>query len=138
MQALHKEPQRIIEAIFIRVLSRRPTSTEMQAMLDLVANNKAPAIYEDIFAGLFTTSDYDIPTTITVGEDSGAYSQAGFATAPSTGPSNESSQIISYTITGASTNLFSVAPAISADGTLYFASEIKSLLAAGAVSAGGL
>jgi len=40
------------------VLSRRPTSTEMQAMLDLVANNKAPAIYEDIFAGLFTTSDF--------------------------------------------------------------------------------
>ena len=69
---------------------------------------------------LFTTSDYDIPTTITVGEDSGAYSQAGFATAPSTGPSNESSQIISYTITGASTNLFSVAPAISANGTLTF------------------
>ena len=51
-------PERIIEAIFIRVLSRRPTSTEMQAMLDLVANNKAPAIYEDIFAGLFTTSDF--------------------------------------------------------------------------------
>jgi hypothetical protein len=51
-------PERIIEAIFIRVLSRRPTSTEMQAMLELVANNKAPAIYEDIFAGLFTTSDF--------------------------------------------------------------------------------
>ena len=51
-------PERIIEAIFIRVLSRRPTSTEMQAMIDLVANNKAPAIYEDIFAGLFTTSDF--------------------------------------------------------------------------------
>ena len=69
---------------------------------------------------LSTSTDYDIPTTITVDEDSGAYSQMAFATAPSAGPSNESSQTISYTITGASTNLFSVAPAISADGTLTF------------------
>jgi large repetitive protein len=69
---------------------------------------------------LSTSTDYDIPTTITVDEDSGAYSQVAFATAPSAGPSNESSQTISYTITGASTNLFSVAPAISADGTLTF------------------
>ena len=69
---------------------------------------------------LSISSDYDIPTTITVIEDSGAYSQAGFATAPSAGPSNESSQAISYTVTGASTNLFSVAPTISAAGTLTF------------------
>ena len=36
----------------------RSPDAEMQAMLDLVANNQAPAIYEDIFAGLFTTSDF--------------------------------------------------------------------------------
>ncbi|MFM8578015.1 MAG: DUF1549 domain-containing protein [Planctomycetaceae bacterium] len=51
-------PESIIEAIFIRVLSRRPTSTEMAAMVDLVAKNNAPAIYEDIFAGLLNSSEF--------------------------------------------------------------------------------
>ncbi len=73
-----------------------------------------------------TTTDYDIPLTITVEEDSGAYAQAGFATGASAGPSNESSQVISYTIalsnvsyTGG-TNLFATAPAIDASGALSF------------------
>jgi hypothetical protein len=51
-------PEAIIEAIFIRVLSRRPTATEMTAMRDLVAKNEAPAVYQDIFAGLLTSSDF--------------------------------------------------------------------------------
>jgi hypothetical protein len=51
-------PEAIIEAIFIRVLSRRPTSAEMAAMVEMVAKNDAPAIYEDIFAGLLTSSDF--------------------------------------------------------------------------------
>ena len=51
-------PEAIIEAIFIRVLARRPTSAEMAAMVEMVAKNDAPAIYEDIFAGLLTSSDF--------------------------------------------------------------------------------
>ena len=54
----HSTPEGVIEAIFIRVLSRRPTSAEMDAMLLLVAENKAPAIYEDIFAGLLASNDF--------------------------------------------------------------------------------
>jgi hypothetical protein len=30
----------------------------MAAMVDLVAKNKAPAVYEDIFAGLLASSDF--------------------------------------------------------------------------------
>ena len=63
---------------------------------------------------------------ITVDEDSGTYTQAGFASGASAGPSNESSQVISYTIalsnvsyTGG-TNLFATAPAIDASGALSF------------------
>jgi hypothetical protein len=73
-----------------------------------------------------TTTDYDIPLTITVDEDSGAYAQAGFATGASAGPSNESSQVISYTIAlsnvnySGGTNLFATAPAIDASGALSF------------------
>jgi hypothetical protein len=54
----HSTPEAVIEAIFIRVLSRRPTAAEMAAMVDLVAKNKAPAVYEDIFAGLLASSDF--------------------------------------------------------------------------------
>jgi hypothetical protein len=54
----HSTPEGVIEAIFIRVLSRRPTPPEMEAMLDLVAENKAPGVYEDIFAGLLSSNDF--------------------------------------------------------------------------------
>ena len=54
----HSTPEAIIEAIFIRVLSRRPTAVEMTAMRELVAQNQAPAVYEDIFAGLLASSDF--------------------------------------------------------------------------------
>jgi len=54
----HSTPESIVEAIFIRVLSRRPTATEMEAMLQLVAENQAPAVYEDIFAGMLTSNEF--------------------------------------------------------------------------------
>jgi hypothetical protein len=75
---------------------------------------------------LSTTVDYNIPLTITVNEDSGTYTQAGFATAASAGPSNESSQTLSYTVavsgvtfTGG-TNLFVGVPTVDASGALSF------------------
>jgi len=54
----HSTPEGIVEAIFIRVLSRRPTPTEMEALLHLVAANQAPAVYEDVFAGLIGSSEF--------------------------------------------------------------------------------
>jgi hypothetical protein len=54
----HSTPEGVIEAIFIRVLSRRPTGNEMEAMLRLVAENKSPAVYEDIFAGLLASNEF--------------------------------------------------------------------------------
>jgi len=54
----HSTPESVIEAIFIRALARRPTSTEMEAMLALVANSQAPAVYEDIFAGLLASNEF--------------------------------------------------------------------------------
>jgi hypothetical protein len=54
----HSTPEGVIEAIFIRVLARRPTADEMAAMRELVTNNKAPAVYEDIFAGLLSSNEF--------------------------------------------------------------------------------
>ena len=54
----HSTPEGVVDAIFIRVLSRRPTSGEMEAMLQLVGTNQAPAVYEDIFAGLLASNEF--------------------------------------------------------------------------------
>lgn len=54
----HSTPESVIEAIFIRLLSRRPTAAEMEALLIVVAEDKPPAIYEDIFAGLIDSSEF--------------------------------------------------------------------------------
>ncbi|MFM8482989.1 MAG: beta strand repeat-containing protein, partial [Actinomycetota bacterium] len=56
---------------------------------------------------------------IAVNEDSGAYS-AAWATGISAGADNESSQILTFTVTAATTSLFSVQPAVSAAGVLSF------------------
>jgi large repetitive protein len=52
-------------------------------------------------------------------EDSGAYS-AAFATAISKGPADESAQTLAFNVTNNNNALFSVQPAIAADGTLSF------------------
>ncbi len=54
----HSTPEGVVEAIFIRVLARRPTAMEMDAMLQLVAENQAPAVYEDIVAGLIASNEF--------------------------------------------------------------------------------
>jgi large repetitive protein len=58
---------------------------------------------------------------VSVDEDSGEYTQAGWATAILEGPANESSQDVEFEVTD-NTNaaLFSVAPAVSATGELTF------------------
>ena len=75
---------------------------------------------------LWTSGDFNIALTITVDEGSGTYTQAGFATEASAGPSNESSQTISYSValSGVTfvggTNLFAVAPSVDGNGALSF------------------
>ena len=57
---------------------------------------------------------------LSVAEDSGTFSQAGFATSISRGPADEADQTLTFTLTPTDTTLFSVQPAISAEGTLTF------------------
>lgn len=53
-------------------------------------------------------------------DNAGAQSIAGWATAISAGPANESTQTLAFTCTGFDPSLFSVAPAVSSTGTLTF------------------
>ena len=58
---------------------------------------------------------------VTVLENSGAFSQTGWATAISAGPANESAQTLTFVVTN-NTNaaLFSAAPAVASNGDLTF------------------
>jgi hypothetical protein len=59
------------------------------------------------------------PVQVAVLEDGGAYSQA-WATSITSGPADESVQTVTFDVTNNAASLFSVAPAISANGTLTF------------------
>ena len=80
----------------------------------LVAGIEGGQIYTS--AGL--VSAYDLSLT----EDAGAQSVANFATSISAGPTDESAQTVSFTVTNNNNALFSVQPAINAAGTLTFTS----------------
>src|SRR6185312_6366861 len=56
----------------------------------------------------------------TVLEDSGAASVSGWATAISAGPANESGQAVNFIVTNNNNALFSVQPAVAANGTLTY------------------
>ncbi|MGH3079819.1 MAG: beta strand repeat-containing protein [Gaiellaceae bacterium] len=58
---------------------------------------------------------------VTVAEDSGAYS-AGWATAISPGPADESGQTVTFVVSNDNNALFSVQPAIASNGTLSYTS----------------
>src|SRR5207253_2139916 len=71
------------------------------------------------------TSVNDAPSFIkgtdqTVNEDSGPQAIAGWATAISPGPSDETAQTLNFTVTNTNNALFSAQPAIAATGTLTF------------------
>ena len=57
---------------------------------------------------------------VTVAEDSGPFTRSGAATNISVGPAGEAAQSITFLVTAADTNMFSVQPAISTNGTLTF------------------
>lgn len=56
----------------------------------------------------------------TVNEDAGAQTVAGWASAIRAGPANESAQALTFQVTNDSAALFSVPPAIAANGTLTY------------------
>ena len=56
----------------------------------------------------------------TVDEDASAQTVTGWATAISSGPSNESTQTVSFTATNNNNALFSAEPQVSSDGTLTY------------------
>ena len=52
-------PEEVIDELFIRVLSRRPTADESQSMRDLVGDAVTDhAVYEDIFWGLLNSTEF--------------------------------------------------------------------------------
>ena len=70
---------------------------------------------------IYTSVEVIAPHNITVAEGSGAYAGgANFATSISAGPANESAQVVSFVVTNNNNALFSVQPAIAANGTLTF------------------
>ena len=77
------------------------------------------------------------PPSFTKGADQsvlgllGAQTVAGWATAISPGPPNESSQTVTFTVTNTNNSLFSVQPAIAQDGTLTYT---PALLAVGSAT----
>jgi autotransporter-associated beta strand protein len=83
-----------------------PTILYRTKSVDLVFKNTAPS---------FTAGP-----SVTIPEDTGSASIAGWATGISAGSSEESSQTLSFTTTNSNNSLFSTQPAISANGTLTF------------------
>ena len=69
---------------------------------------------------IYTSQDVNEPATITIAEDSGAYSNANLFTTLSKGPSDEASQTLTVSVSNDKPTLFSVQPAISAAGVLTF------------------
>ena len=63
---------------------------------------------------------------VAVLEDAGAQTNANFLTNISVGPTNESSQTLAFFVSNNSSNLFTVQPAISTNGTLTFAAAATS------------
>ncbi|MDD4891499.1 MAG: discoidin domain-containing protein, partial [Phycisphaerae bacterium] len=83
------------------------SSTAVQVKVDVDPVNDAPSFAKG--------SDQ------TVNEDAGAQTVANWATGLSVGPDNESSQTLSFEVTGnTNSTLFSTAPAVSSDGTLTY------------------
>jgi hypothetical protein len=60
-------------------------------------------------------------------EDAGAQFVAAWATAPSSGPANESSQSVTFTVSADNTGLFAVQPAVAPDGTLTYTPELLAI-----------
>ncbi|MFM8398641.1 MAG: hypothetical protein ACKOAH_12505, partial [Pirellula sp.] len=53
------EPERIIESLFVRALSRKPTAEERVDLMAFVSGNeKSQDVYEDIFWALMNSTEF--------------------------------------------------------------------------------
>lgn len=97
----------VINAFRVRAFAGgQESAADVTVRIDLTAVNDAPS---------FTGSNE------TVAEDSGPFSETGWAAGISTGPADESAQTTTFTVVNNSNpGLFSVAPAVAANGTLTF------------------
>jgi hypothetical protein len=84
-------------------------------------DNSAPQTFTIAVGAVNDAPSFTKGADATVLEDSGAYSQSGWATGISAGPADESGQIVHFNVTN-NTNaaLFSVQPAVANNGTLTF------------------
>jgi large repetitive protein len=80
-----------------------------------------------------TVDPVNDPPSFTKGADQtvlgalGAQTVPGWATAISTGPANESSQTVTFTVTNNNNSLFAVQPAVAPDGTLTYTPTLLGL-----------
>ena len=83
-------------------------------------NTSAPSTFTITVLPVNDAPSFNGGANQTVLEDSGAQSVAGWATAMSPGPANESSQTVGFTASADTPSLFSVQPAVAPDGTLTY------------------
>lgn len=86
------------------------TSSTQTFLITVTAVNDEPA--------------FSMTTTLTVTEDAGPQTYAGWATAISSGPADEAGQAISFTVTNTQPLSFTVQPFINAAGTLFFTTAL--------------
>ena len=84
-------------------------------------DTSAPRAFTITLTAVNDEPDLTTPANKTKLEDAGAQSVAGWATAITAGPANESAQNVTFTATADNPGLFTVQPAIASDGTLSFA-----------------
>jgi len=82
------------------------TSAAQTFTITVMAVNEAPS--------------FTMGTNQTVAEDTSAQSVAAWATAISAGPANEAGQLVNFIVSNNNNALFSVQPAVAADGTLTY------------------
>ena len=84
------------------------------------ANTSAPSTATITITAVNDAPSFTAGANQTTLEDAGTQTVAGWATAISAGPANESAQNISFTVSADIPGLFSTQPAIAANGTLTY------------------
>ncbi|HYW72478.1 MAG TPA: choice-of-anchor Q domain-containing protein [Pyrinomonadaceae bacterium] len=97
------------------------TANDSGGTLNGGSNSSAPQSFTITVNSVNDTPSFTKGQNQTVNEDAGAQTVTNWATAISAGPANESSQVLTFQVTGNTNSaLFSAPPAISATGTLSY------------------
>ncbi|HYG78294.1 MAG TPA: autotransporter-associated beta strand repeat-containing protein [Planctomycetota bacterium] len=101
-----------------------PDSFTFNVTDDNLAGAPASLQSTDVTVSITVTAVNDVPSFTasnqTVLEDSGPHTVAGWANAISAGPADEAAQALNFTVSNNNNALFSVQPAVSANGTLTY------------------